>query len=105
MLKKGDIVIIITVLALIIASSALLLFGKGEGKTVTVKENNETVYKGSLYENKVIELKGNTVEIKDGAVTVIKADCKNQICVNHKPISKKGESIICLPNKVLAEVE
>ena len=105
MLKKGDIVIIITVLALIIASSALLFFGKGEGKTVTVKENNETVYKGSLYENKVIELKGNTVEIKDGAVTVIKADCKNQICVNHKPISKKGESIICLPNKVLAEVE
>ena len=74
MLKKGDIVIIITVLALIIASSALLFFGKGEGKTVTVKENNETVYKGAVYENKVIELKGNTVEIKDGAVTVIKAD-------------------------------
>ena len=101
MLKKGDIVIIITVLALIIASSALLFFGKGEGKTVTVKENNETVYKGSLYENKV----GNTVEIKDGAVTVIKADCKNQICVNHAAITKKGESIICLPNKAIAEIE
>ena len=75
MLKKGDIIIIITVLALTLASSALLIFGKGEGRTVTVKENNEVVYKGSLYENTVIELTGNTVEIKDGAVTVTNADC------------------------------
>ena len=105
MLKKGDIIIIITVLALTLAASALLLFGKGEGRTVTVKENNKTVYKGSLYENKVIELKGNTVEIKDGAVTVIKADYKKQICVNHAAITEKGESIICLPNKVIAEIE
>ena len=88
MLKKGDIIIIISVLALITASSALLFFGKENGRTVTVKENNEVVYKGSLYENKVIELKGNMVEIKDGAVTVPNADCKNRICVNHAAITK-----------------
>ena len=105
MLKKGDKVIIASVLGLIILSSALLFFGKDRGITVTVKENNEIVYKGSLYENKVIELKGNTVEIKDGAVRVTNADCKNQICVNHAAISKKGENIICLPNKVIAEIE
>ena len=105
MLKKGDIIIIISVLALIIASSALFFFGKDGGRTVKVKENNEVVYKGSLYENKVIELKGNTVEIKDGAVTVTNADCKNRICVNHAAITEKGESIICLPNKVIAEIE
>ena len=105
MLKKGDRIIIISVLALITVSSALLFFGKDGGKTVTVKENNGVIYKGSLYENKVIELKGNTVEIKDGAVTVTNADCKNQICVNHAAITKKGESIICLPNRVIAEIE
>ena len=53
----------------------------------------------------MIELTGNTVEIKDGAVAVTNADCKNQICVNHAAITKKGESIICLPNKVIAEIE
>ena len=105
MLKKGDIFIIITVLVLAIASSALLFTSHGEGRTVIVMENNGVVYKGSLYENKVIELDGNTVEIKDGAVTVTKADCKNQICVNHAAITKRGESIICLPNKVIAEIE
>ncbi|MGN0493769.1 MAG: NusG domain II-containing protein [Acutalibacteraceae bacterium] len=105
MLKKGDIIIIITVSALAIASSALLFTGRSEGRTVIVKENDETVYKGSLYENKVLELDGNTVEIKDGAVTVTKANCKNQICVNHAAITKRGESIICLPNRVIAEIE
>lgn len=105
MLKKGDILIIVSVSVMIIVSSALLFFGKGEGKNVTVKENNGTVYKGSLYENKVIRLDGNTVEIKDGAVKVVTADCKNQICVNHPAITEKGESIICLPNKVIAEIE
>lgn len=105
MLKKGDKVIIASVLGLIILSSALLFLGEADGRTVTIRENNELIYKGSLYENKVIELNGNTVEIKDGAVTVTNADCKNQICVNHGAITKKGESIICLPNKVIAEIE
>lgn len=105
MLKRGDKVIIASVLGLIILSSALLFLGKTDGRTVTIRENNKLIYKGSLYENKVIELNGNTVEIKDGAVTVTNADCKNQICVNHGAITKKGESIICLPNKVIAEIE
>lgn len=104
MLKKGDFIIILSVLLLALASSALILSPES-GKTVTVKENNKTVYSGSLYENKTVKLAGNTVEIKNGKVRVSSADCKNQICVNHKPICKKGESIICLPNKVLAEVE
>lgn len=105
MLKKGDKVIIASVLGLIILSSALLFLGKADGRTVTIRENNKLIYKGSLYENKVIELPGNTVEIKDGAVTVTKADCKNQICAKHTAITNKGESIICLPNKVIAEIE
>ena len=33
-----------------------------------------------------------------------KANCKDLICVKHKPISKNGESIICLPNQVYIEV-
>ena len=88
MLKKGDFIIILSVLLLALASSALVLSPKS-GKTVTVKENNKTVYSGSLYENKTVKLAGNTVEIKNGKVRVSSADCKNQICVNHKPISKR----------------
>ena len=32
------------------------------------------------------------------------ADCKDQICVHHKPISGIHESIICLPHKLVIEI-
>ena len=32
------------------------------------------------------------------------ANCRDQICVRHKAISKNGESIICLPHSVYIEV-
>ena len=36
---------------------------------------------------------------------MIEADCPDQICVNHLAISRDGESIICLPNKVVIAIE
>ena len=105
MLKKGDILIIASVLLLSAVSSAFIFTGKSAGNTFTVRENNGTVYSGSLFENKIIELEGNTVVIENGSAFILSADCKNQICVNHKPITGEGESIICLPNQVLVEIE
>ena len=46
----------------------------------------------------------NIVQINDGQVSMIEADCHNQVCVNHKPITKSNESIICLPHKVVVEI-
>ncbi len=102
-MKKGDFAVIFIILAAAVLSAALLLPEKG-GDTVVVSENNEVVFEGSLFENRTIELSGNTVEISGGEVRVTGADCKNQICVNHAPISKKGETIVCLPNRVIAEI-
>ena len=42
--------------------------------------------------------------IKDGEAYMQEADCPNQICVHHSPISHKGESIVCLPNRVIIEI-
>ncbi len=63
------------------------------------------LYELPLAKDKEIELEGNTIEIKDGEVDVTEASCKNRICVNHKKIEKKGESIVCLPNKVVVEIK
>ena len=32
------------------------------------------------------------------------ADCPDQICVNHRAISRDGESIICLPNQTVVTI-
>lgn len=59
----------------------------------------------ALSENQIIEIgDGNTCEIKDEEVTMVAADCPDQICMHHKPIHGDGETIICLPNKVTLTV-
>lgn len=47
----------------------------------------------------------NLISITDGKVTMEAADCQDQICVHHKPIMSERESIICLPHKLVVEIE
>ena len=42
--------------------------------------------------------------ISDGKADMESADCPNQICVHHGAISHTGETIVCLPNRVVIEV-
>ena len=46
----------------------------------------------------------NVIEIKDGAVSVIAADCPDKICVRRGAIKNTGETIACVPHKVLIEI-
>ena len=43
--------------------------------------------------------------IKDGTVDMVEASCKNQICVHEGKISRSGQSIVCLPNRVSIVIE
>ena len=41
---------------------------------------------------------------EDGTVSMTEADCPDQLCVKQGKIKAFGESIICLPNKVVLEI-
>lgn len=102
--KKGDFVIAVAVLISAAAVCAVFFVPRKSGGTVVITQNNRTVYKNSVYVNNTVELEDNTVLIKNGRVKMQSAGCKNQVCVKHTEISRRGESIICLPNKVIAEI-
>ena len=42
--------------------------------------------------------------IQDGQAFIEEADCPDKLCVKHKPISRNGESIICLPHKLAIRI-
>ena len=46
----------------------------------------------------------NVLKIRSGQASITEADCPDLICVHHRPISRQGESIVCLPHKVVVEV-
>lgn len=104
-MKKSDIKLIICLaVAGVIALAAVLLCSQ-KGTTVVIKRDKEQVFKGSLYYNQTVDLGTNLVKIKNGKVDVISADCENQVCVNHPQISKKGQQIVCLPNKIVITIK
>lgn len=47
----------------------------------------------------------NVLVIHDGKADVTAASCPDAICVYHKKISMKNESIVCLPNRVVVEIK
>ena len=104
-MKKGDKIIIACVVLAVLISVVAIIFSSAAGTTVIVQQNNQTVYKGSLLKDDVVKLQSNTIIIKNGEVYMQSATCKNQICVKHKKISAKGETIICLPNRVTVEIK
>ncbi len=104
-MKRGDIIIIVSSLLAALFLGFGFFFTRAAGERVVIRENNELIFEGSLYDNQTVELRGNTVIIISGEVYVEKASCKNQICVKTGKISKEGESIVCLPNRVIIEIE
>lgn len=46
----------------------------------------------------------NTLVIFNGKVQITAADCPEQVCVNTHSISTPGETIVCLPHKLIVEI-
>jgi len=59
--------------------------------------------------DQVLEVPGplgnNRVVVRDGSVFVAAAPCANQICVKTGRVSRPGQWIACLPNRVFVAVE
>lgn len=104
MVKKADIVLIALVL-LISLGLFFLLVPKKTGTTVVIRVNNEEVERLSINQDTVFQLENNTIKIRDGSVYMETATCPDKVCINQGKISKSGQSIICLPNSVIVEVE
>lgn len=103
-LKIGDLIIIsIIILAAIIMivpkkSSGEQVILTCNGKEVAVfdlDKNTEYIFHGS-FDNKLV--------IENGYAFISESDCPDKVCVHSKKISKSGETICCLPNKVLLSV-
>ena len=46
----------------------------------------------------------NILVIKDGAAQISEASCPDKLCVHQGTVSYDGQSLICLPNKVVVEI-
>ena len=108
-MKKKDIILIAAIL--LVAGIFWLVLQQSRsvtGNTVRVTVDGEVFGEYSLDEDQVItietDLGTNVLEISDGSAVMIEASCPDGYCMDQGHISHNTETIVCLPNKVVAEV-
>lgn len=109
MIKKADIILAVILIFAGLAASAYSVIGTDAGNTVVVTVDGKEFGRYPLAEEQTIVVKKNNhtneIIIKDGTVSMLFSDCANQVCVNTGAISKTSQSIVCLPHKVMVEIE
>ena len=108
---RNDLIFIVAILVIVAIGAAAMFFLRGEGSAVCVEVDGTVIGTYPLSVDREVRIvtgengeELNLLVIKDGKATVTTATCPDGICAAHKPISREGESIICLPHKVIVTV-
>ena len=105
-MKKRDIILIASILVVAIAFFLIVELIKEEGAGVVVKVDGVEVAEYSLSKSGTYPLNGGTniLVIEDGRAYLSDANCPDKLCVHQGKISRTGEVITCLPNKLTVTV-
>ena len=106
--KKRDIVLAAVLLILGVTGVLIVKYGLKSGNTADVYIDDklvQTIYMSVDDEYTFQTDKGsNTVEVRNGAVSMKSADCPDKVCVRMGTKNRNGETITCLPHKLVIEV-
>ena len=107
-MKKKDFIIVAVVLLVAGVLALVFHFTGGEpGGKVQVKVDGKVIGTYSLAEAQSIPIDTkyghNLVVIESGEAHMEESDCPDHYCEEQGRISKTGETIVCLPHKLVVE--
>jgi len=105
--RRSDLLLIAVLLAAAGGVWAWLYFTRAQSAEVRVTVDGAVYGTYPLDTDTTVRIGDDTnyniLVIKDGEAWVSEASCPDKICVGKGKIQYDGESIICLPNKVVIE--
>lgn len=115
MVKKLDIIIIVGLLILSFVPSFILGLRNNQEYTGTYAEISvagkviDKIYFKETEGEKEIPIKTsygeNTIHISKDGIYMSEADCTDEICLKDGMITKVGQSLVCLPHKLIIEIK
>lgn len=108
-MKRQDLILIGSLLLIgIVLLAGYRLWYHDSGGSVEITIDGEQYQTLSLSKNTTIKLPAengsNILTIRDGVADMTEADCPDQLCVKQKAISHTGETLVCLPHKIVVKV-
>ena len=108
-MKKADIILAAVIIAISAALFGVRMFTRTEGGAAVVTVDGiktaEYPLDADLEEDIVTPGGVNHLVIHAGAASVTDADCPDQLCVHQADIRYNGETIVCLPHKLVVRIE
>lgn len=107
----GDKFLLFIIALTAVLSAFFIYFNNKNPEQAIISVDGKVVSRINLKENSspkqfVVEgvIGKSTVELQNGKIRMKAAPCKNQICVHQGWIHSPGQSIVCLPGKIVIEV-
>lgn len=106
--RKSDLIVV----ALLVAAGLSVFAGNlflsaSRHTTVQIYSDNRLFLQISLpAEDQIVSIpdKQLVLQLKDNRIGVLETGCPDQICKKTGEISRPGQSIICLPNRVVVQI-
>lgn len=109
-MKKSDLwlLAVLCILSVAVFAGYRLAFPH-PGSYVTVSVNSEIYETLTLQQDTSLDIPGidggfNHLEIKGGTAYITDADCPDKLCVHQKAIQNQGETLVCLPHRVIVSI-
>lgn len=107
-LRKNDFLLILVLLISAVFFAIISFCNQTDGLIVSVIKDGEKIASYSLEETLKVPItddeKNNTLVIENGKAYIQDATCPDKICVKHRSVSKVGETVVCLPNRLVIEI-
>ena len=108
--SKFDLVVIGLILFLAAASLLRItrnnIRSSSEKRAAMIYQNGRLLEEVKLEKDEAIPILNGRMrlEVKKGKIRVLNSDCPQHICMNMGWIQYSGQTIVCVPNKVLIEI-
>lgn len=107
MTRADWILIFIVFFMALLLAAGFFLAGQGQASVVVIEQDGREIMRLPLQNYTVRIPYGsgyNVVTVSEHGVLVEEADCPDQICVRQGEISRGGESIVCLPHRLVVRL-
>ena len=107
--KQDIAILLVLILFGVVASIWIYLPDRSYGTFLDIRQNGQVIKTLPLYtdhEETITSNDGgsNTFSIKDGVVSMTRSDCGDHTCIRTGKIKKTGESIVCLPHRLVLQI-
>lgn len=106
---RNDIILVVGLIAVCAAAALLITLTRKSGDYVLIIQDGAEAARYPLSGELTVDIPSadggyNRLVISGGYADVTSASCPDGLCVNQRKISKVGQTIVCLPNRLVIEI-